>query len=115
MCTEAEALDGYMDEGYLDDLAFIRKFNKSPIFTNSRINKKDHIGKNSELYVVIQNSRKDDTTLMLVDRRKSKKYWWTHDFSLDLKGNKKEMKKVVSKLKKNSARIIPYAMYFNSL
>lgn len=114
MCTEAEALDGYMDEGYLDDLAFIRKFNNSSIFTNSRVNK-DHIEKNSEFYVVIQNSRKDDTTLMLVDRRKSKKYWWTHDFSLALKGNKKDMKKVVSKLKKNSARIIPYAMYFNSL
>ena len=114
MCTEAESLDGYMDEGYLDDLAFIRKFNKSPIFTNSCVNK-DHIGKNSEFYVVIQNSRKDDTTLMLVDRRKSKKYWWTHDFSLALKGNKKDMKKVVSKLKKNSARIIPYAMYFNGL
>ena len=114
MCTEAEALDGYMDEGYLDDLAFIRKFNNSSIFTNSRVNK-DHIGKNSELYVVIQNSRKDETTLMLVDRRKSKKYWWTHDFSLALKGNKKEMKKVVSKLKKNSARIISYTKYFNRL
>lgn len=114
MCTEAESLDGYMDEGYLDDLAFIRKFNKSPIFTNSCVNK-DHIGKNSELYLIIQNSRKDDTTLMLVDRRKSKKYWWTHDFSIALKGNKKDMKKVVSKLKKNSARIIPYTIYFNSL
>lgn len=108
-CTEAEALDGYLDEGYLDDLAFKRKFNNSSIFTNSRINK------NSEIYLIIQNSRKDDTTLMLVDRRKSKKYWWTHDFSLALKGNKKEMKKVVSKLKKNSARIIPYAMYLNSI
>lgn len=112
--TEAEALDGYMDEGYLDDLAFKRKFNNSSIFTNSRVNK-NHIGKNSELYLIIQNSRKDDTSLMLVDRRKSKKYWWTHDFSIALKGNKKEMKKVVSKLKKNSARIIPYTIYFNSL
>lgn len=113
-CTEAEALDGYMDEGYLDDLAFKRKFNNSSIFTNSRVNK-NHIDKNSELYLIIQNSRKDDTALMLVDRRKSKKYWWTHDFSIALKGNKKEMKKVVSKLKKNSARIIPYAMYLNSI
>lgn len=114
MCTEAEALDGYMSEGYLDDLAFIRKFNMSPIFTNGRVNK-NYIDKNSELYLIIQNSRKDDTTLMLVDRRKSKKYWWTHDFSLALKGSKKEMKKAVSKLKKNNVRIIPYAKYFNSL
>lgn len=114
MCTEADALDGYMDEGYLDDLAFIRKFNKSPIFTNSGVNK-DHIDKNSELYVVIQNSRKNDTTLMLVDRRKSKRYWWTHDFYLALKGNKKEIKKVASKLKRNNVRIISYTKYFNSL
>lgn len=52
---------------------------------------------------------------MLVDRRKSKRYWWTHDFYLALKGNKKEIKKVASKLKRNNVRIISYTKYFNSL
>ena len=113
-CTEAEGLDGYMDEGYLDDLAFKRRFNNSSIFTN-RHNNKEHVKENLKIYLIIQNSRKDNTTLMLVDRRKTNKYWWTHDFSLAYKGSKKEMKKVVSKLKKNGARIIPYTMYFNSL
>ena len=115
-CTEAEGLDSCMGEGYLDDLAFKRRINNSSIFTNSdsNINKVD-TEESFGLYLIIQNSRKDNTTLMLVDRRKSKKYWWTHDFSLALKGNKNEMKKVVSKLKKNSARIIPYAKYFNDI
>ena len=51
---------------------------------------------------------------MLVDRRKSKKYWWTHDFSLAYKGNKEDMEKVASKLKKNNVRVINYTEYFNS-
>ena len=66
MCTEAECLDGYMDEGFIEDLAFIRKFNRSTIFRKER---NESI---SKTYVVIQDSRKDNTTLMLVDRRKSK-------------------------------------------
>lgn len=39
MCTEAECLDGYMDEGFIEDLTFIRKFNRSTIFTNNRVRK----------------------------------------------------------------------------
>lgn len=127
MCTEAEHLseiycdfDGEYDAEYiarmenerLHTIATLAGINTTTYSHRKkrRLNKKEN-----GLYLIIQDSRKDDTTLMLVDRRKSKKYWWTHDFSLALKGNKKEMKKVVSKLKKNSARIIPYAVYFNGL
>lgn len=65
------------------------------------------------IFVIIQDSRKDDTTLMLVDRRKSNQYWWTHDFSIAYKGNKSEMDKVASKLKKNNVRVVNYEKYFN--
>lgn len=75
---------------------------------------KKRISANKGLFVIIQDSRKDGTTLMLVDRRKSKKYWWTHDFSLAYKGNKEDMEKVASKLKKNNVRVINYTEYFNS-
>ena len=87
MCTETECLDGYMDEGFIEDLAFIRRFNRSTIF------RKECNESISKTYVIIQDSRKDNTTLMLVDRRKSKKYWWTHDFSLAYKGYEKGHKK----------------------
>ncbi len=66
MCTETECLDGYMDEGFIEDLAFIRRFNRSTIF------RKECNESISKTYVIIQDSRKDNTTLMLVDRRKSK-------------------------------------------
>lgn len=105
MCTEAECLDGYMDEGFIEDISFIRNFNKSLFFRKER-NKSI-----SKVYVVIQNSRKDDTTLMLVDRRKSKKYWWTHDFSLAYKGTKEEMKKVTKRLHMNNVRIVELEKY----
>ena len=104
-CTEAEGLDRCMDEGYLDDLAFKRRFNNSKIFSRG----------GTELYIVIQDSRKGGTPLMLVDRKKSKNYWWTHDQSIALKGSKKYMDKVVSKLKRNNARVVSYGKYFNSL
>ena len=127
MCTEAEHLseiycdfDGEYDAEYiarmenerLHTIATLAGINTTTYSHRKkrRLNKKEN-----GLYLIIQDSRKDDTTLMLVDRRKSKKYWWTHDFSLALKGNKKEMEKVVSRLKKNSARIIPYAMYLNCI
>lgn len=127
MCTEAEHLseiycdfDGEYDAEYiarmenerLHTIATLAGINTTTYSHRKkrRLNKKEN-----GLYLIIQDSRKDDTTLMLVDRRKSKKYWWTHDFSLALKGKKEEMKKVVSKLKKNSARIIPYAKYFNDI
>lgn len=105
MCTEAECLDGYMDEGFIEDLAFIRKFNRSTIFRKER---NESI---SKTYVVIQDSRKDNTTLMLVDRRKSKKYWWTHDFSLAYKGKKEEVKKVTNRLHLNNVRIVELEKY----
>lgn len=105
MCTEAECLDGYMDEGFIEDLTFIRKFNRSTIF------RKEHNESISKTYVVIQDSRKDDTTLMLVDRRKSKKYWWTHDFSLAYKGKKEDMKKVTKRLHMNNVRIVELEKY----
>lgn len=104
-CTEVEGLDGCMDEGYLEDLAFKRRFNNSKIFNRG----------GTELYIVIQDSRKESTPLMLVDRKKSKNYWWTHDQSIALKGSKKYMDKIVSKLKRNNARVVSYGKYFNSL
>ena len=110
MCTEAECLDGYMDEGFIEDLTFIRKFNRSTIFTNNRV-RKERNESISKVYVVIQDSRKDDTTLMLVDRRKSKKYWWTHDFSLAYKGKKEDMKKVTKRLHMNNVRIVELEKY----
>lgn len=64
-----------------------------------------------DLFVIIQDSRKDNTTLMLVDRRKSKEYWWTHDFSLAYKGNKEDMEKVAGRLKKNNVRVVSYKEY----
>lgn len=52
---------------------------------------------------------------MLVDRRKSKEYWWTWDQSIALKGSKKFMDKVVSKLTRNNARVISCDRYLNNL
>lgn len=95
----------FMDEGYYDDLRFKEEFN------NSRIWRRPSKKNKSDVYVIIQDSRKDDTTLMLVDRRKSKKYWWTHDISIAYKGSKKEMKKVASKLSKNNVRIVEIKYY----
>ena len=105
-CSEAEGLDGCMDEGYLDDLAFKRRFNNSRVFNN---------GGSTDLYMVIQDNRKGGTTLMLVDRKKSKEYWWTWNPSIALKGSKQFMDKVVSKLKRNNARVISCDRYFNNL
>lgn len=104
-CTEAEGLDMGMDEGYVDDLAFKRRFNNSKIFNRS----------GTDLYMVIQDSRTGGTPLMLVDRKKSNKYWWTYDQSIALKGSKKAMDIVASKLKRNNARVVSYDRYFNSL
>lgn len=69
----------------------------------------------NEKFVIVQDSRKDGTSLMLVDRRKSKKFWWTHDFSLALKGCKSEMQKVANKLKHNNVRVLSYNQYFTSV
>lgn len=69
----------------------------------------------NEMFVIVQDSRKDGTSLMLVDRRKSKKFWWTNDFSLALKGCKSEMQKVANKLKHNNVRVLNYNQYFTSV
>ena len=106
--SEAEHMSEFMDEGYYDDLIFKEEFNNSRIWCSP--SKKTNESK-SNVYVIIQDSRKNDTTLMLVDRRKSKKYWWTHDISIAYKGSKKEMKKVASKLSKNNVRIVEIKYY----
>lgn len=87
-----------------------RKRRKQEIERKDRLNTERQ---KHDLFVIIQDSRKDDTTLMLVDRRKSKKYWWTHDFSLTYKGTMAEMNKVASKLKKNNVRVVNCKEYFN--
>lgn len=88
-----------------------RKRRKAEIERKDRLNRE----KQKDLFLIIQDSRKDDTTLMLVDRRKSKEYWWTHDFSLAYKGKKEDMEKVAQKLHKNNVRVVSYETYFNNL
>lgn len=92
-----------------------RKSRKKGIERKDRINRKKQKKGNKDLFIVIQDSRKDDTTLMLVDRRKSKEYWWTHDFSLAYKGSKEDMERISKRLNKNNARVIGYKEYLNSL
>lgn len=99
-----------LDEDYYTHKKEKRKRRKQEIERKDKLNREKQ--KNG-IFVIIQDSRKDDTTLMLVDRRKSKQYWWTHDFSIAYKGNKSEMDKVASKLKKNNVRVVNYEKYFN--
>lgn len=106
--SEAEHMSEFMDEGYYDDLIFKEEFNNSRIWRRSSKKTNEH---KSDVYVIIQDSRKDDTKLILVDRRKSKKYWWTHDISIAYKGSKTEMKKVASKLSKNNVRVVELNYY----
>lgn len=90
-----------------------RKRRKQEIERKDRLNRGKQKKENKDLFVIIQDSRKDNTTLMLVDRRKSKKYWWTHDFSLAYRGCKADMDKVASKLKNNNVRVVSYNDYLN--
>nr|DAK56585.1 MAG TPA: hypothetical protein [Caudoviricetes sp.] len=128
MCTEAEHLSEIYDDyeanisyaEYMAEREFERLHtiaNLAGIDTATHSHRKRHRLKknNKNLYLVIQDSRKDNTTLMLVDRRKSKKYWWTHDFSIAYKGKKEDMENVVKKLRKNNVRVVSYKSYFNSL
>lgn len=104
-----------LDEDYYTRQRERRKRRKRKIERKDRLNREKQKKGTKDLFIVIQDSRKDDTTLMLVDRRKSKKYWWTHDFSLAYKGKKKDMENVVKKLRKNNVRVVSYKSYFNRL
>lgn len=92
-----------LDEDYYARQKERLKRRKQAIERKDRLNREKQ---RNDLFVIVQDSRKDDTILMLVDRRKSKLYWWTHDFSLAYKGNKSEMDKVAYRLKKNNVRVI---------
>ena len=104
-----------LDEDYYTRLRERRKRRKQEIEREDRLNREKQKKENKELFVIVQDSRKDNTTLMLVDRRKSKKYWWTHDFSLVYKGSKADMDKVASRLKKNNVRVVNYNEYLASV
>ena len=99
-----------LDEDYYTRQRERRKRRKKEIERKDGLNREIQ---KKDLFLIIQDSRKDDTTLMLVDRRKSKKYWWTHDFSLAYKGCKADMDKVASKLKNNNVRVVSYNDYLN--
>ena len=124
MCTEAEHLSEIYDDyeanmsyaEYIAEREFERLHtiaNLAGIDTATHSHRKRHRLKknNKNLYLVIQDSRKDNTTLMLVDRRKSKEYWWTHDFTLAYKDCKENMEKVAGRLKKNNVRVVSYKEY----
>lgn len=123
MCTEAEHLseiyddyDARYDEEYIADMEYERLCTIQNLASTRVCKKKHHFNKKDKnLYLIIQDSRKDNTTIMLVDRRKSKSYWWTHDFSIAYKSNKEDMKKAAKKLKKNNVRVVSYEKYLNSL
>lgn len=124
MCTEAEHLSEIYDDyqtyssyaEYITDKEYERLCTLQNL-AGTRVCKKKRClnKKDKNLYLIIQDSRKDNTTLMLVDRRKSKGYWRTHDFSIAYKGNKEDMKKAAKKLKKNNVRVVSYEKYLNSL
>jgi hypothetical protein len=101
-----------LDEDYYTRQRERRKHRKQEIERKDRLNRERQ---KHDLFVIIQDSRKDDTTLMLVDRRKSKQYWWTHDFSLAYKGCRADMDKVASRLKKNKVRVVNYNEYLASV
>lgn len=123
MCTEAEHLseiyddyDARYDDEYIADREYERLYTLQNLAGTRVCKKKRRLNKKDKnLYLIIQDSRKDNTTLMLVDRRKSKSYWWTHDFSIAYKGNKEDMKKAAGELKKNNVRVVSYEKYLNSL
>lgn len=98
-----------LDEDYYASQKERRKRRKQEIERKDRLNREKQ---RNDLFVIVQDSRKDDTTLMLVDRRKSKLYWWTHDFSLAYKGNKSEMDKVAYRLKYNNVRVVSCNKYY---
>ena len=124
MCTEAEHLSEIYDDyeayssyaDYIADREYERLCTLQNLAGIRACKKKRRLNKEGKnLYLVLQDSRKDNTTLMLVDRRKTKSYWWTHDFSIAYKGNKEDMKKVAKKLQMNNVKVVSYEKYLNSL
>ena len=103
-----------LDEDYYTRQRVRRKRRKAEIERKDRLNREKQISQNRDMFVIIQDSRKDNTTLMLVDRRKSKEYWWTHDFSLAYKGSKEDMRKVANRLHRNNVRVVSYQEYLKS-
>lgn len=101
-----------LDDDYYTRQRKRRKKRKAEIERKDRLNREKQKG---DLFVIIQDSRKDGTTLMLVDRRKSKEYWWTHDFSLAYKGRREYMEKAARELHMNNIRVVSYETYFNNL
>lgn len=97
-----------LDEDYYTRQKERRKLRKQEIERKDRLNRQKQ---RNDLFLIIQDSRKDNTTLMLVDRRKSKRCWWTHDFSIAYTGNKNDMDKAVKKLKYNNVRVVSYKEY----
>lgn len=101
-----------LDERHYSRKKERRKERKAEIERKDRLNRAKQ---KKDLFVIIQDSRKDGTTLMLVDRRKSKEYWWTRDFSLAYKGKREDMEKAARKLHMNNVRVVSYETYFNNL
>nr|DAX44856.1 MAG TPA: hypothetical protein [Caudoviricetes sp.] len=101
-----------LDERHYSRKKVSRKQRKAEIERKDRLNRAKQ---KKDLFVIIQDSRRDGTTLMLVDRRKSKEYWWTHDFSLAYKGRREDMEKAARKLHMNNVRVVSYETYFNNL
>nr|DAI13893.1 MAG TPA: hypothetical protein [Caudoviricetes sp.] len=101
-----------IDDRYYARKKVSRKQRKAEIERKDRLNR---AWQKKDLFVIIQDSRRDGTTLMLVDRRKSKEYWWTHDFSLAYKGKREDMEKAARKLHRNNVRVVSYKTYFNNL
>lgn len=117
--SEAEALSEMYDDDFDGTAAWIaeKQYQRENTLANLMGLSENSFKKpkDKSKYIIIQDSRKDDTTLMLVDRQKSKKYWWTHDFSLVLKGSLSEMKKVANRLKQNNVRVVEYNEYLMSV
>ncbi len=101
-----------LDERHYSRKKERHKRRKAEIERKDRLNREKQ---KDDLFVIIQDSRKDGTTLMLVDRRKSNEYWWTRDFSLAYKGKREDMEKAARKLHMNNVRVVSYETYFNNL
>ena len=100
-----------LDDDYYTRQRERRRKRKMEIERKDMLNRERQKQASKDLFVIIQDSRKDNTTLMLVDRRKSKEYWWTHDFTLAYKDSKENMEEVVGRLKKNNVRVVSYKEY----
>lgn len=100
-----------LDDDYYTRQRERKRNMKMEIERKDMLNRERQKKTSKDLFVIIQDSRKDNTTLMLVDRRKSKEHWWTRDFTLAYKDSKENMEKVADRLKKNNVRIVSYQEY----